>query len=77
MSDLIKKWDEERKAKILRMGETFSEAYIYCPYCAYEQQDIWEWDLTANDEETEEQCQSCERHFMYSCRQVYSTRRLK
>lgn len=77
MSEWYEKFQKERKDKILRSGESFSESDIYCPYCAHEQQDIWEWNIKPNDEEHEEQCQSCERHFMYSARYVFSTRKLK
>lgn len=77
MSEWYDNHIKEKKNRILKSGESFSESEIYCPYCAHEQQDIFEWDLTPNGEDIEEQCQSCERHFAYSCRYVYSTRKLK
>jgi hypothetical protein len=77
MSDFLERIRKEKKDSILRSGKSFDEWEIMCPYCAYEQRDIFEWNIQPNDEENEEQCQSCERHFMYSARIVYSTRKLK
>jgi hypothetical protein len=77
MSDILEKIYEQRKKEILHRGEAFKENDIYCPYCAHEQEDIWDWDLHPNGEEDEIQCQSCERYFAVKGDIVWSTRRLR
>lgn len=69
---------EKQKAELIRRnGESFDEMWIFCPYCAHEQEDTWEWNIRPDEEESEEQCQKCDRHFAVSARIVFSTRRLK
>ncbi len=78
MSDILEQLQKERKVKILKRGEAFLEMYLYCPYCAHEQTDIWEgFDLQPNGEDREGQCQSCERHFFYSVDLSFSSRKSK
>ena len=67
----------QKEKQILASGESFNEWDVICPYCTYEQQDVWDWGLKPNDENEEVQCQSCERHFMVKASVRYSTRRLK
>lgn len=77
MSDILERIHERRRQDILRTGASFNEFDIYCPYCAIEQREIWEWDLTANEEEREAQCYNCRRYFFYSVRLCFDTRRQK
>lgn len=79
MSELLEQLRQEKREKILRRGESYNEAYIYCPYCGHEQQDTWEFGIEPNDEENERQCQleSCQRYFMVSAEIRFSTRKLK
>lgn len=76
MSDLLEQLKKEKIKTILRRGETNSEHYLYCPYCAHEQSDIWDsFDLQPNGEDREGQCQKCERHFFYSIELAFSSRK--
>lgn len=78
MGDIFAETVKKKKDHILRTGESFDEWDVYCPYCAYEQQDVWDLGIPVNgDEEEEVQCQKCERHFAAKARVVFSTRKLK
>lgn len=75
MSEWYENHIKEKKASIVKRGESFHETYIYCPYCGHSQDEIWEgFYLEPNGEEQEGQCQSCERHFFYSVELSFSTR---
>lgn len=77
MSDILKKIEAEMKERILKTGESYNEHDVHCPYCAKEQEEVWEWGIEPNDEEEEVQCQKCDRHFMVSAQIRFSTRRLR
>lgn len=78
INNILKKIRVERRDKILRRGESFNELYLFCPYCAYEQVEIWEgFDLQPNGKEREGQCQGCERYFMYSVDLSFSSRKMR
>lgn len=76
MSEWLENFEKEKVNLIIKSGESFHELYLYCPYCGYEQEEIWEgFNLTPNGEESEGECQSCHRHFFYSVDLSFSTRR--
>lgn len=76
MSGWLENYEKEKVKLITERGKSFSEMYLYCPYCGYEQEEVYKgFDLTPNGEESEGQCQSCERHFFYSVELSFSTRR--
>lgn len=78
MSDFLAKIERERKDRILSSGKYYGENYIYCPYCAREQTEIWEgFDLKPDGEEREGQCQQCERYFMYAVELQFNARKMK
>jgi len=78
MSEWFENFKKEKVNMITKTGKSFHEMYLYRPYCGYEQEEILEgFDLTPNGEESEGQCQSCERHFFYSVELAFSTRKGK
>ena len=77
IDDFLKQAEELKTKQVLKSGESYDEIDVICPYCAYRPKDTWEWNIPPNGEEQEEQCPSCDRHFMVSGEIRYSTRRLK
>lgn len=78
VEEMLAEMRAEKRANILRKGETYHEVDIFCPYCAEEQRDWWESAPDPRDEEgIEMQCDECERHFHAKAEVVFSTRRLK
>lgn len=78
MSDVLEQIKKSKIESIRKRGESFNEAYLYCPYCAHEQEEIWDgFDLQPNGEEREGECQSCGRFFFYSVDLMFCTRKAK
>lgn len=78
---MLSDWYEEFKAKeksnIIQTGEYFNKAGLICPYCGKEQFDYWSSLGNPDGEDQEYQCDSCERHFMFCMKIVFSGRTLK
>ena len=69
---------KRKKESILRNREYFYEHEFRCPYCAEEQNDIWDCKMPdPNGEESEFQCQKCERHFAFKLDIVFTARALR
>lgn len=78
MSEWYENFKKEKVNSIIKIGKSFHEMGLYCPYCGYEQEEIWEgFNLTPNGEESEGECQSCNRHFFYKVDLAFSTRKGK
>ena len=78
MSEWFENFKKEKVKNIVNRGESHHEMYLHCPYCGYEQEEIWDgFDLTPNGEENEGECQSCNRYFFYSVDLSFSTRKGK
>lgn len=78
MSEWYENFKKEKVKRIVNRGESHHEMDLYCPYCGYKEEEIWEnFDLTPNGEEVEGQCNSCERYFFYSVDLSFSTRKSK
>jgi len=78
----VSEWYEnhikEKVASIIKRGESFHEMDLYCPYCGYKQEEIWEgFSLEPNGEENEGDCQGCGKNFFYSVDLSFSTRKGK
>ena len=66
MSDWYENFKKDKTISIRASGKYYQECYLYCPHCGYEQEEIWDsFDLTPNGEESEGECQSCNKKFIY------------
>lgn len=77
LDKFLSDYREQKREQILKTGESHMEAGVWCPYCAHEHREIWEWGIDSSGTETEVQCEKCDRHFVYTASVVISTRSLK
>ena len=76
MSEWYENHSKNKKATIVKTGESLREYDIYCPYCGSEQEEIWNgFDLTPNGDWFEGDCQKCSKNFFYKTELSFCTRK--
>jgi transposase-like protein len=67
---------KNKKATIVRTGESFREHDIYCPYCGQDQNDIFErFDVEPSGDWQEGDCHKCGKNYFYKSELAFSTRK--